>query len=135
MDSEEWNIKSTPDKEVNVLGTQLQPCSYPRPQKKGFSQSAMRNGYCFIPKEQPTEFSKLTVCAEMTEQFLEFSKKHGTDFKTPEPQYDFPGVSAGERWCICARKWAFALAMDQAPPIKLSATHNSILKIMDLDDI
>ena len=121
--------------EANILGTELQPCSTARPNKNGFSQSAMRDGYCFIPKEEETLHSKLTVCVQMTEEFMEFSKTHGTDFSAPEPAYDFPGLTAGDRWCICARKWAYALAMNKAPKIKLDATHISIRSILDLNDI
>ena len=129
------SYKSKHQKEVNVFGTELQPCNAGRPKKKYFEESAMRDGYCYIPKEDERYMSKLMVCAEMTEDFLEFSKNHGTDFRTPDRRYDFPGLSAGDRWCICARKWAFALAMKQAPPIKLTATHKSLLTVLDMEDI
>ena len=129
------SYKSKHQKEFNVFGTELQPCNAGRPKKKYFEESAMREGYCYIPKEDERYMSKLMVCAEMTEDFLEFSKNHGTDFRTPDRRYDFPGLSAGDRWCICARKWVYALAMNKAPKIKLDATYISIHSILDLDDI
>ena len=132
-DMESFQKRATKPK--NVLGTELEPCSMGRPNPKGLVQSVMRDGYCYIPQEEDVPWSKITVCAEMTKEFLEFSKQHGTDFTSPDPHYDFPGVTAGDKWCICARKWAFAMTMNKARSIKLESSHISLLKVLDLEDL
>ena len=64
-----------------------------------------------------------TVCAEVTEEFLTFSKTAGNDLSTPHPEYSFPGLKPGDRWCICLPRWIEALEAGKAPKIVLEATH------------
>lgn len=80
----------------NVLGELLTPCS-----KKPIT-GYFRNGYC---DTCPEDVGLHTVCIEATDDFLEFSKAQGNDLSTPIPEYDFPGVKDGERWCLCAMRW------------------------------
>lgn len=76
-----------------------------------------------------------TVCAIMTEEFLEFSKSMGNDLSTPMPQYNFPGLKAGDKWCLCAMRWQEALENGMAPKVDLAATHMRSLEFVDLDDL
>ena len=75
------------------------------------------------------------VCAEMTAEFLEFSKRRGNDLSTPMPQYGFPGLVPGDRWCLCAARWKEAYDAGQAPPVVLDACHISALEFADLDQL
>ena len=74
-----------------------------------------------------------TVCAEMTEAFLNFSVAAGNDLVTPMPQYGFPGLSAGDRWCLCALRWQQAYEAGHAPRLYLRATHQKTLEVVSLD--
>ncbi len=76
-----------------------------------------------------------TVCVIMTEEFLEFSYQHGNDLITPHPEWDFPGLKPGDRWCICVSRWVEALQKDAAPPVFLEATHASALEWVSLEDL
>tara|TARA_X000000368_G_scaffold412088_1_gene397934 strand:+ start:234 stop:569 length:336 start_codon:yes stop_codon:yes gene_type:complete len=73
-----------------------------------------------------------TVCALMTEDFLTFSMEHGNDLSTPRPEFCFPGLEAGDYWCLCLSRWVQAFNADQAPQIRLEATHASVLEFVDL---
>jgi uncharacterized protein (DUF2237 family) len=75
------------------------------------------------------------VCAEVTEEFLAFSQRVGNDLSTPRPEYDFPGLQPGDRWCLCAGRWAEALEAGVAPPVVLESTHSSALEFIDLEDL
>lgn len=110
----------------NVLGTELQSCcSDP---VTGF----YRDGFC---RTGAGDFGVHTVCAEMNEAFLEFSKSRGNDLSTPNPAYDFPGLREGDRWCVCAQRWQEALEAGIAPAVILAATHISTLEFVDLEDL
>ena len=74
-----------------------------------------------------------TVCAEMTEDFLRFSKYRGNDLSTPMPQYQFPGLKEGDHWCLCVLRWKEAYEEGMAPLVDLEATHISALEFIDLD--
>lgn len=76
-----------------------------------------------------------TVCAVMTEEFLEFSKSRGNDLSTPHPEYEFPGLQAGDRWCLCAPRWKEALDAGMAPQVVLEATHTSTLEFVSLEEL
>jgi hypothetical protein len=76
-----------------------------------------------------------TVCIVATEEFLAFSQAAGNDLSTPVPAYQFPGLSAGDRWCLCAPRWQEALEAGCAPPVVLEASHISSLEFVDLDDL
>ena len=75
------------------------------------------------------------LCAEMTEEFLTFSKEAGNDLSTPHPEFGFDGLKPGDRWCLCVMRWAEALEAGKAPPVVLEATHVSSLEFVDLDDL
>ncbi len=107
----------------NVLGGELRPCSLePR---TGF----FRNGCC---ETGPEDRGLHTVCAVMTAEFLRFSKRAGNDLSTPQPDFDFPGLKPGDRWCLCAPRWKEALDAGVAPPVVLEATHEETLAITPL---
>lgn len=76
-----------------------------------------------------------SVCARMTEEFLEFSAAQGNDLSTPRPELGFPGLRPGDRWCLCAARWQEACDAGLAPPVILEATHEDTLRIVDLDDL
>ena len=76
-----------------------------------------------------------TVCAEMTADFLEFSKSQGNDLSTPRPEWEFPGLKPGDRWCLCAGRWKEALEENMAPPVSLRATHSSATEWVNLEDL
>ncbi|BET66005.1 DUF2237 domain-containing protein [Opitutales bacterium ASA1] len=107
----------------NVLGGPLKSCS---------SQPAtgfFRNGRCDTCAE---DLGSHTVCAEMTDAFLAFSQAMGNDLSTPHPEYRFPGLKAGDRWCVCAARWLEAYRAGYAPPVVLAATHERALEIVPL---
>jgi uncharacterized protein (DUF2237 family) len=91
-----------------------------------------RNGCCETGGD---DHGVHTVCAIMTDEFLEFSKSKGNDLSTPMPQYNFPGLKAGDKWCLCAMRWQEALDHGMAPRVDLSATHMRTLEFVDLDDL
>ena len=76
-----------------------------------------------------------TVCTEVTAEFLSFSKQQGNDLSTPHPQYEFPGLQPGDRWCLCVERWKEALEAGMAPRVKLEACHISTLEFVDLEDL
>jgi len=110
----------------NVLGEPLVPCSMEP--LTGY----MRDGCCrMIPGDQGLHL----VCIQATAEFLEFSAGRGNDLRTPMPQYHFPGVKPGDRWCLCVARWQEALEAGAAPPVVLEATHISSLEFVDLEDL
>jgi uncharacterized protein len=110
----------------NVLGQELQPCSLDP--KTGF----YRDGCC---ETGPNDHGVHVVCAQMTEQFLKYTKAQGNDLSTPRPEYDFPGLKAGDRWCLCASRWKEALDDGVAPRVNLEATHSNALKHVSLEEL
>jgi uncharacterized protein (DUF2237 family) len=110
----------------NVLGGILGVCSE-RP-LTGF----FRDGCCNTSDE---DFGSHTVCVVLTAEFLEFSKSRGNDLSTPRPEYNFPGLRPGDRWCLCAPRWREALAAGKAPRVVLNATNEAALLIVSLDDL
>jgi hypothetical protein len=111
---------------TNVLGDNLAPCSMDP--KTGF----FRDGHC---NTGPQDRGKHTVCAVMTEEFLGFTKSKGNDLSTPRPAYNFPGLDPGDCWCLCAARWQEALDAGVAPPVRLEATHEHALEVVDLADL
>ena len=91
-----------------------------------------RDGYC---RTGPGDHGMHTVCIHATEEFLEFSAAQGNDLSTPRPEYDFPGLSEGDRWCLCVTRWKDALEADCAPQVVLEATHISALEWVSLEDL
>jgi uncharacterized protein (DUF2237 family) len=110
----------------NVLGGELQPCS--SDPLTGF----YRNGCCDTGGE---DAGVHTVCARMTAEFLEFSRLVGNDLSTPRPEFGFAGLRPGDQWCLCASRWAQALAAGRAPRVVLEATHARTLEWVDLEDL
>jgi uncharacterized protein (DUF2237 family) len=108
----------------NILGTDLQACS--AAPVTGF----YRTGDC---RTGPEDLGEHTVCADVTEAFLAFSKSHGNDLSTPRPEFGFAGLRPGDRWCVCALRWLEAFRMGLAPPIVPEATHESMLSHIELD--
>ncbi len=110
----------------NVLGTQLQPCCFDP--MTGF----YRDGYCRTGKE---DMGLHTVCVIVTEKFLKFSKRMGNDLSTPIPEYEFPGLQPGDRWCLCVSRWVEAENAGVAPQVILEATHMSAIEFAHIDDL
>jgi uncharacterized protein (DUF2237 family) len=107
----------------NVLGGELEPCS--TQPMTGF----FRNGCC---ETGPHDTGMHTVCAVMTAEFLAFSRAAGNDLSTPRPDLGFPGLKPGDRWCLCAPRWAEALEAGMAPLLILEACHEETLAIAPL---
>jgi uncharacterized protein len=109
---------------TNVLGGELRCCC--RDPLTGF----YRDGYCRIGSG---DVGLHTVCAQMTNEFLEFSYSRGNDLVTPQP--GFPGLKEGDRWCLCVTRWHEALEAGAAPPVDLHATHASTLEFVTLEEL
>jgi uncharacterized protein (DUF2237 family) len=73
------------------------------------------------------------ICAKVTADFLKFSLMRGNDLLTPMPEWRFPGLKPGDRWCLCASRWLEAYKAGVAPPVVLEATHEGALKIVTLE--
>jgi len=109
---------------VNVLGEPLESCS--TDPVTGF----MRDGCCNTSEE---DHGVHTVCIEVTEQFLEYSRFAGNDLSTPHPEFGFPGLRHGDRWCLCAARWLEAYEKGVAPKIFLNSTHIRTLETVPLE--
>jgi len=110
----------------NVLGEPLTGCC--TDPVTGF----YRDGYC---RTGPGDTGVHTVCAEMTAEFLEFTKSRGNDLSTPVVEYQFPGLKPGDRWCLCAARWKEAYDAGVAPPVVLAASHISSLEFATLEEL
>lgn len=107
-----------------MLGGPLLTCS-DRP-ITGF----FRDGCCNTSDE---DHGSHTICVVLTAEFLEFSKARGNDLSTPRPEFDFPGLQAGQRWCLCAARWLEAYKADKAPHVALNSTNQVALEIVPLE--
>jgi uncharacterized protein (DUF2237 family) len=114
----------TKDTPVNVLGEPLEPCS--TAPRTGF----FRDGACNTCAE---DTGSHTVCAVMTAEFLAYSKYVGNDLSTPRPEFAFPGLRPGDRWCLCAARFLQAADEGVAPRVHVAATHRRALEIVPLD--
>jgi hypothetical protein len=121
MDGSERDDRKQDEAARSVLGGPLQPCSL-RP-LTGF----YRDGCC---NTGPEDRGSHTVCAQMTEAFLAHQRRTGNDLSTPVPEYGFPGLKPGDRWCVCASRWLHAYRDGVAAPVILSATHEAALQIV-----
>lgn len=110
----------------NVLGEDLKTCC--TSPMTGF----YRNGAC---ETGPADIGTHVVCAEVTKDFLEFTRSRGNDLMSPAPHHGFPGLKPGDRWCLCVSRWKEALDAGVAPPVVLSATHEATLKYVSLEDL
>ncbi|MDM9582680.1 MULTISPECIES: DUF2237 domain-containing protein [unclassified Nostoc] len=91
-----------------------------------------RDGFCRTGSQ---DFGSHVVCAQVTSEFLEFTKSQGNDLSTAVPDFNFPGLKPGDRWCLCASRWQEALEAGVAPPVILSATHARALEVVSLDEL
>lgn len=114
------------EESVNVLGEALEPCG--NEPLTGY----YRDGCC---NTGPDDLGQHTVCTVMTDQFLAFSKSRGNDLSTPVPAFGFPGLQAGDSWCLCASRWLEALDADCAPRVRVRATHLATLDVCNLEDL
>jgi len=110
--------------QLNVLGGPLLTCS-DKP-VTGF----FRDGCCNTSED---DFGSHTVCVVLTDEFLAYSKAAGNDLSTPRPEFDFPGLKAGQRWCLCAARWVEAWRAGKAPRVALNSTNQAALEIVSLD--
>ncbi|MBX9926793.1 MAG: DUF2237 domain-containing protein [Hyphomicrobiaceae bacterium] len=111
---------------LNVLGQPLAPCSLAP--LTGF----FRDGCCETGSH---DAGRHVVCAEVTADFLAFSKSRGNDLSTPRAEYRFAGLKPGDRWCLCAERWREALVAGKAPKVMLRSTHMAALRYVTLDDL
>ena len=114
------------EEQKNVFGEPLRSCSE-RP-LTGF----YRTGCCHTGAD---DVGLHTVCVEVTAEFLAFSKAKGNDLSTPQPGHGFPGLSPGDRWCLCAARWREAFEAGKAPRVILGATHEATLDLVELGDL
>lgn len=112
------------ERSQNVLGTPLSPCSLDP------LTGWYRDGCC---NTDDNDHGSHTVCALVTQEFLEFLQMNGNDLITPAPHFNFPGLKAGDQWCVCAASWLQAYRKGVACPINLMATHARALDIVPLD--
>jgi uncharacterized protein (DUF2237 family) len=117
-------VARAPD--TNVVGGELLECS--GEPLTGF----FRDGCCATG---PEDVGSHTVCAIVTEEFLDFSRGAGNDLSTPQPALGFPGLRPGDRWCLCAPRWLEAHEAGCAPPVLLAATHERALEVIEIDTL
>ena len=111
-------------KPTNVLGTELKTCCL-QPLTGWF-----RDGTC---RTNEQDRGKHTICVEVTDKFLEYLKSQGNDLITPAPQFGFPGLAAGDKWCVCVLSWRDAYQAGYAAPVVLEASDSSVLQYVPLD--
>lgn len=109
---------------LNVLGTKLAPCC------EDPATGYFRDGFCRTIK---SDSGTHVVCAILTEEFLEFTKSRGNDLYTPIPHWNFPGLKAGSKWCLCISRWLEAERKGKAPFVILEATHEKALNYTTLE--
>jgi uncharacterized protein len=114
------------DAQRNVFGDPLASCS--EQPLTGF----YRTGCCHTG---PEDAGLHTVCVEVSSAFLAFSEARGNDLSTPRPEFGFPGLRPGDRWCLCAARWREALEAGMAPRVVLAATHEATLELVALSDL
>jgi hypothetical protein len=91
-----------------------------------------RDGCC---RSDPTDRGLHVVCVVLTADFLAYSRDRGNDLSTPRPEFGFPGLKPGDRWCLCATRWLEALQAGMAPDVVLEATHLNALGVVTLDQL
>ena len=112
------------DESVNVFGEQLETCG--DDPMTGF----FRDGCCNTSEQ---DVGSHTVCVEVSDEFLEYSRFRGNDLSTPVPEFEFPGLKAGDRWCLCAARWLEAQDAGMAPRVYLRRTHQRALEIVPME--
>ncbi|MBE9609434.1 DUF2237 family protein [Chitinilyticum piscinae] len=111
---------------TNVLGQPLQACSHDP--LTGY----LRDGCCHSLSDDPGQH---TMCVQVSAAFLAFSRQRGNDLSTPRPEYGFPGLKPGDRWCLCALRWVEALQAGVAPPLYLAASDEQVLDYVSLETL
>ena len=111
------------EKSLNVYGNPLQICG------NDPITGAFRDGCC---NTGPGDIGTHTVCAIVSDEFLEFSKSRGNDLTIDYPEYNFKGLKDGDRWCLCASRWVEAYEVGLAPPVILESTHINTLKFVSI---
>ena len=114
------------DESLNVLDEPLEVCG--QDPVTGF----YRDGCCNSSDE---DFGSHTICVEVNQKFLEYTRFRGNDLSTPMPDFGFPGLRTGDRWCLCAKRWLEAAGDGMAPRVLLRSTHKRALKIVTLDKL
>ncbi|HEY7672490.1 MAG TPA: DUF2237 domain-containing protein [Gammaproteobacteria bacterium] len=112
------------DASVNVFGDVLETCN------EGPVTGFFRDGCC---NTSDADAGSHTVCVQVTKEFLEFSRFRGNDLSTPRPEFGFPGLKPGDRWCLCAARWKEAYDAGMAPRVYLRSTHQRALEIVSLE--
>lgn len=120
------SLQEEPEQQRNVFGESIETCSI-RPMT-GF----YRSGCCHTGEE---DAGMHTICILATAEFLAFSKMRGNDLSTPLPEFGFPGLQPGDRWCLCAERWKEALEAGMAPRVVLRATHENTLEVVSIEDL
>ena len=111
---------------LNVLGTTLEACCYEP--LTGY----MRDGFC---RTMSQDTGTHVVCAVVSQEFLEYTRKHGNDLTTPVPHWRFPGLKPGDKWCLCISRWLEAEKAGVAPSVLLEATHMKALEFTTLEKL
>ena len=114
------------EKQLNVWGSELSPCSI-NP-LTGF----YRDGNCATGEQ---DRGRHVVCIEASAEFLAYSASQGNDLSTPMPEFGFPGLKPGDRWCLCGLRWKQALEADMAPRLVLGATHMAMTEIVPIETL
>ncbi len=114
------------EKQLNVWGSELSPCSI-NP-LTGF----YRDGQCATGEQ---DHGRHVVCIEASKEFLLYSASRGNDLSTPMPEFGFPGLKPGDRWCLCGLRWKEALEADMAPRLVLGATHMKMTEIVPIETL
>ncbi|VTT87377.1 hypothetical protein DM2_711 [Halorubrum sp. DM2] len=124
MSTDDPNSGSDDRSDRNVLGGDLEPCGGDP------TTGYLRDGHC---RDVEGDVGEHTLCAVVTADFLRYSRDRGNDLITPRPEFDFPGLEPGDRWCLCVGRWAEAAEAGVAPPVVLEATDESVLRAIDAD--
>ncbi|GAB7091233.1 DUF2237 domain-containing protein [Halorubrum luteum] len=124
QESDDYDESAAQSADRNVYGGELEPCS--TDPETGY----LRDGHC---RDVDGDVGEHTLCAVMTAEFLEYSRTQGNDLITPRPEFAFPGLEPGDRWCVCVGRWLEAVEADVAPPVVMEATNESVLSRVDPD--
>ena len=111
---------------INIFGDEIEACCYD-PMTGYF-----RDGFCNTDEH---DHGSHVVCAVMTDDFLEFSKSKGNDLSTPRPEFNFPGLKEGDRWCLCALRWKEAYDAGVAPRVFLESCHLQALSFVTKEQL
>ena len=114
------------EKVLNIFGEEMDACCFDP------LTGWRRDGYC---NTDDFDHGSHVVCCEVTEAFLKFSKERGNDLSTPRPEFNFPGLKEGDRWCLCAMRWQEAFEAGVAPRVFLESCHQKALEFVNLEDL